>query len=1033
MVTVSAVLDNTAPAAPTIYELPDKVNTQTITISGLAEKGALVTITNDTDPYNRQLGENENTFSLTIPLAQGVENSISVTATDPASNTSQSTTVVVEHIVQLATTITVNVPSSITYGDSLKVDGFLKSDDGTPIAGKIITLTFTAPSAATFEKTTSATDSSGYYYLNTSELPDSAGTWSVSADWGGDLTYAAPETATATLVAEKADTTISVTAVPPVILKGDKVDIAGMLSSEPETNTLGNKTIKLVIHDPEGNPVTPELTATSYDNYGHYLLDDYAGFNKEGNWKVYAAFAGDENYNPSPDSPEITVTVKGLAGYAVLVSGKINNEEGIASHTKTTNRIYNTLTQDRGFLAENVKYFNYSGDKGGTTPVYSEIKDALTNWASAKMTEHPAPLYVILVDHGYADEDTGIFYLDLEQITSLDLKDWLETLEENLAGSGVNQDIIVIVGACYSGSFIKELSKPGRIIITSSAQKEHSYKGPMEPDGVRGGEYFMEELFKELGMGSTLKKSFDMATLRTKIFTDSGSPNSPAPFFDTARQHPLVDDNGDGIGTNNFKRGKDGDKVKDITLGVGPNAPTSVYIANVNSDVSLEPTSSEALLSAELSNNNQADAVWIEVREPDFLLSEGAGTGQLNVSLPSQAMTLEDTSWHVTYDGFTKPGKYTIFYFARDKDTGDISPFKESFIYKNISDNQAPDPFNLLFPADGDYVATSCTLRWEQSADPDGDTVTYTLIVSSDETFATVDYTQEGIDQCVCFIEYDDGLLDATTYYWKVIAKDSYGNATETDVWSFTTDNANVPFPGFLCGKVVEAATSTPISGATVVVTGMGPATTLPNGYYLIALPPGTYDVTIMAQDYDSSSDSVTITAGNSKILDTALSSYTDPPAADAGPDQTVDEGVSVTLDGSNSTDPDDGIASYVWEQTGGPSVTLSDPWSAQPTFTSPDVGPDGASLTFQLTVTDSGGLQSTDTCIVNINPVEVTKGDCNRDGKVDLADAVLALQVLAGIAPSVPIYDEADVNGDQRIGLEEVIYVLQKVAELRN
>jgi len=96
------------------------------------------------------------------------------------------------------------------------------------------------------------------------------------------------------------------------------------------------------------------------------------------------------------------------------------------------------------------------------------------------------------------------------------------------------------------------------------------------------------------------------------------------------------------------------------------------------------------------------------------------------------------------------------------------------------------------------------------------------------------------------------------------------------------------------------------------------------------------------------------------------------PPVADAGSDQTVDEGVNVTLDGSNSSDPDNDISSYQWTQTGGLSVTLSDISAARPFFTAPNVGPDGTSLTFQLTVTDSGGLQSTDTCIVNVSWVNL-------------------------------------------------------------
>jgi hypothetical protein len=91
-------------------------------------------------------------------------------------------------------------------------------------------------------------------------------------------------------------------------------------------------------------------------------------------------------------------------------------------------------------------------------------------------------------------------------------------------------------------------------------------------------------------------------------------------------------------------------------------------------------------------------------------------------------------------------------------------------------------------------------------------------------------------------------------------------------------------------------------------------------------------------------------------------------PTADAGIDQTVSEGASVALDGSGSSDPDDGIASYLWNQTAGTPVTLSNPTSPTPQFNAPDVGPSGATLSFQLTVTDDGGLQSTDTCVVTVS-----------------------------------------------------------------
>jgi hypothetical protein len=93
----------------------------------------------------------------------------------------------------------------------------------------------------------------------------------------------------------------------------------------------------------------------------------------------------------------------------------------------------------------------------------------------------------------------------------------------------------------------------------------------------------------------------------------------------------------------------------------------------------------------------------------------------------------------------------------------------------------------------------------------------------------------------------------------------------------------------------------------------------------------------------------------------------THPPIADAGPDQIVHEGTEVTLDGSNSTDPDDDIVSYFWEQTAGISVSLSDPTAVQPTFKAPFVGSRREALVFQLTVTDSIGLQDTDSVVIEV------------------------------------------------------------------
>lgn len=94
-----------------------------------------------------------------------------------------------------------------------------------------------------------------------------------------------------------------------------------------------------------------------------------------------------------------------------------------------------------------------------------------------------------------------------------------------------------------------------------------------------------------------------------------------------------------------------------------------------------------------------------------------------------------------------------------------------------------------------------------------------------------------------------------------------------------------------------------------------------------------------------------------------------EPPVADAGCDQEVFGGGTITLDGSGSYDNDDAIYVYHWTQSKGMPVSLSDPTAMQPCFTTPEAGSAGALLSFRLTVTDNHGLQSQAECLVEIMP----------------------------------------------------------------
>jgi hypothetical protein len=119
---------------------------------------------------------------------------------------------------------------------------------------------------------------------------------------------------------------------------------------------------------------------------------------------------------------------------------------------------------------------------------------------------------------------------------------------------------------------------------------------------------------------------------------------------------------------------------------------------------------------------------------------------------------------------------------------------------------------------------------------------------------------------------------------------------------------------------------------------------------------------------------------------------------ASAGPEQTVDEGSEVTLDGSASSDPDGSIASYAWAQTGGPAMTLVGADTARPTLIAPDVEV-GTALGFRLTVTDNSGANASADVQVNVQLAtggEVKPGSGGGCASSGLTDAGIGALLLA-------------------------------------
>ncbi|MGB8158521.1 MAG: hypothetical protein WCE93_00065, partial [Nitrososphaeraceae archaeon] len=88
-----------------------------------------------------------------------------------------------------------------------------------------------------------------------------------------------------------------------------------------------------------------------------------------------------------------------------------------------------------------------------------------------------------------------------------------------------------------------------------------------------------------------------------------------------------------------------------------------------------------------------------------------------------------------------------------------------------------------------------------------------------------------------------------------------------------------------------------------------------------------------------------------------------------------------VTLDGSNSTDPNNDSLSYTWEQLSGPLVTIVNPDAAIIEFVAPQVN-DDTTLKFKLTVTDQDGEKGS-------KRIDVTVKNRSNETATELSDPI--------------------------------------------
>jgi chitinase len=151
-----------------------------------------------------------------------------------------------------------------------------------------------------------------------------------------------------------------------------------------------------------------------------------------------------------------------------------------------------------------------------------------------------------------------------------------------------------------------------------------------------------------------------------------------------------------------------------------------------------------------------------------------------------------------------------------------------------------------------------------------------------------------------------------------------------------------------------------------------GPAVTLSdplaaNPTFTAPAAGDTLAFTLLVADLVADPDDQMVSTDDVQVFVTSANQV---PVAQAGSDQTADEGTLVTLQGTASHDPDGTPLTYSWMQMSGPAVVVSNPAGPTPTFTAPAVGSGGAALIFQLVVGDGEAISAPDEVTVNVRDV---------------------------------------------------------------
>ncbi|NJN68737.1 MAG: hypothetical protein HC884_19560, partial [Chloroflexaceae bacterium] len=364
-------------------------------------------------------------------------------------------------------------------------------------------------------------------------------------------------------------------------------------------------------------------------------------------------------------------------GVLILVAGRLKSPDQVQPNIHHVTTSVYQLFQRKGYDDDHIRYLATDRTLPGITaddpqPTRDNLKKAITTWARERICPG-LPLTLYLMDHGSRSHG---FYLDepnQQRVSPADLDAWLDELESACPEVTVN----VIIEACYAGTFIREVSQPGRVVIASTSDAWSAYAS-------RHGAFFSDQLIVALGQGSSLYAAFQ----------EGASAVRQAGY---RSQTPWLDDNGNGI-PNEAGDGQEA-QHRGFTFAGSFDEEWPPYIEQVESPVTVEMEERRGDIRARVLDNGQVDDVWAVVYDPTYQ-PPAPGDELVEESLPTIKLLPQSEGWYsAAYTGFNQAGTYRIVVHAVDDAKVEALPVEVAVVVPaEGGDSSTPTPTSTPKP-----------------------------------------------------------------------------------------------------------------------------------------------------------------------------------------------------------------------------------------------------------------------------------------------------------------------------------------------